>query len=107
LVSDDGFVTLASAADTPPPHISVRIAAMEWQVYVPIIVGIFVLLGVILAAIPRTRRRPTQRPSDTNRPPTREDAARPGGVIAPANFGHVLETALDRQHIRHARLEGA
>jgi fused signal recognition particle receptor len=83
LVGDDGFVTLASAADAPPPHISVRIAAMEWQVYVPIIVGIFVLLGVILAAIPRTRRRPAQRPSDTTRPPTREDAARPGGVAAP------------------------
>ena len=56
---------------------------MEWQVYVPIIVGIFVLLGVILAAIPRTRRRPAQRPSDATRPPTREDAARPGGVAAP------------------------
>jgi len=56
---------------------------MEWQVYVPIIVGIFVLLGVILAAIPRTRRRPVRRPSDTTRPPTREDAARPGGVAAP------------------------
>ena len=56
---------------------------MEWQVYVPIIVGVFVLLGVILAAIPRTRRRPTERPRDTARPPTREDAARPGGVAAP------------------------
>ena len=56
---------------------------MEWQVYVPIIVGIFVLFGVILAAIPRTRRRPRQRPSDTTRPATREDATRPGGVAAP------------------------
>jgi fused signal recognition particle receptor len=83
LVLDDGFVMPASAADAPLPHISVRIAAMEWQVYVPIIVGIFVLFGVILAAIPRTRRRQAQRPSDTTRPPTREDAARPGGVAAP------------------------
>jgi len=56
---------------------------MEWQVYVPIIVGIFVLLGVILAAVPRTRRRPAKRPSDTTRPPAREDAGRPGGVAAP------------------------
>jgi fused signal recognition particle receptor len=82
-VGDDGFVMLASAANAPSPHISVRIAAMEWQVYVPIIVGIFVLLGVILAAVPRTRRRPAKRPSDTTRPPAREDAARPGGVAAP------------------------
>jgi fused signal recognition particle receptor len=56
---------------------------MEWQVYVPIIVGVFVLLGVIFAAIPHTRRRPAERPRDTTRPPTREDAARPGGVAAP------------------------
>ncbi|HKE63371.1 MAG TPA: signal recognition particle-docking protein FtsY [Micromonosporaceae bacterium] len=55
---------------------------MGWQVFVPIIVGIVVLFGVVLAALPRTRRRPLRRPDDGTRPPTREDATRPG-VRAP------------------------
>jgi fused signal recognition particle receptor len=66
---------------------------MGWQVYVPIIVGIFVLFGVMLAAIPRTRRRPTERPQDATRPPTREDAARPGGITAPDRTRERAETA--------------
>ena len=65
---------------------------MGWQVYVPIIVGIFVLFGVMLAAIPRTRRRPTERPRDATRPPTREDATRPGGVTAPDRTRERAET---------------
>ncbi|HEU0238714.1 MAG TPA: signal recognition particle-docking protein FtsY [Micromonosporaceae bacterium] len=56
---------------------------MGWQVFVPIIVGIVVLFGVVLAALPRTRRRPLRRPDDGTRPPLREDATRPGGVRAP------------------------
>jgi fused signal recognition particle receptor len=56
---------------------------MEWQVFVPIIVGIFVLFGVILAALPGTRRRRADRRGDATRPPTRQDATRPGGVAAP------------------------
>jgi len=55
---------------------------MGWQVFVPIIVGIVVLFGVVLAALPRTRRRPLRRPDDGTRPPSREDATRPG-VRAP------------------------
>jgi len=64
---------------------------MGWQVYVPIIVGIFVLGGVILAAIPTMRRR-TTRPTDKTRPPTRQDATRPGGVEAPDRTRERTET---------------
>jgi fused signal recognition particle receptor len=56
---------------------------MGWYVYVPIIVGVLALLGVFSVAVPRTRRRPEDTTADRTRPPTREDATRPGGVRAP------------------------